>query len=213
MITPRSLASFTNGMLLLLYFKTILSKIIISFFEIKAITAKVSNIKNLFFLSPLVRVHFFKTFILPHFDYCFSLFIYMEASVRDRLITSFNTCIYLLFKINLKNLEIKEQMDLLQPFSILPLELRLFHRFCLFSYKIVNKQILKNFLESLLIKENNYNLRKNTQSIFNVATCTSNKGNRRLSIYLPKLFNLVLKESFNPKLKDFESSLISNLMI
>ena len=111
---------------------------------IKQVNYKLSTLRNLFFLCPKTRAQFFKTFILPHFDYCFSLFIYMNSTQIDKLIRSFNTCIYRLFSINLKNLNTIEQVTVLEQYKIMPLKLRYFYRICLFSYKIINGEILNS---------------------------------------------------------------------
>ena len=42
----------------------------------KSINQKLFSIKRLFYLATSVKVKFFKSFILPYFDYCGSLFIY-----------------------------------------------------------------------------------------------------------------------------------------
>ena len=46
----------------------------------KVINRKLFSIKRLFYLATSVKIHFFKTFILPYFDYCSSLIIYIPES-------------------------------------------------------------------------------------------------------------------------------------
>ena len=48
---------------------------------------------------------FFKTFILPYFDYCLSLLIYFPKSTIQRLSNCFNLCLYKLFNFKLLNVE------------------------------------------------------------------------------------------------------------
>jgi hypothetical protein len=180
---------------------------------IKQVNCKLFALKNLFFLCPNVRAQFFKTFILPHFDYCFSLFIYMNQILIEKLVKSFNTCIYRLFSLNLNHIELPEQLSLLKQYSIMPLKYRYYYRFCIFAYKILNKQILNSFYNSLKLNFNRYGLRDSTKSTYIVPFCKSIKGNKRLSIVLPKLANLVLKNSFNHKFNDFRLSLFANLEI
>ena len=38
------------------------------------VNRKLYGIKHMFYLSKNVKFHFFKSFIMPHFDYCSSLF-------------------------------------------------------------------------------------------------------------------------------------------
>jgi hypothetical protein len=64
----------------------------------KIINKKLYGIKRLFFLCASVKIHFFKTFILPYFDYCLSLIIYFPPSAYQSLNNFFNLCLYKLFK-------------------------------------------------------------------------------------------------------------------
>ena len=48
------------------------------------INRKLYSIKRLFYLSTKVKIQFFKTFILPYFDYCQSLVIYFPKSIIQR---------------------------------------------------------------------------------------------------------------------------------
>jgi hypothetical protein len=64
----------------------------------RIINRKLYSIKRLFFLCTSVKIHFFKTFILPYFDYCLSLIIYFPTSAYQSLCNCFNLCLYKLFK-------------------------------------------------------------------------------------------------------------------
>ena len=64
----------------------------------KIVNKKLYSIKRLFFLCTSVKIHFFKTFILPYFDYCLSLIIYFPPSAYQSLNNCFNLCLYKLFK-------------------------------------------------------------------------------------------------------------------
>ncbi len=77
----------------------------------------------------------------------------------------------------------------------------------------MNGEILKSFKDSLVESKNSYELRVSTQSAYKIPLCKSAKGNKRLSIILPKLINLVLKDSINLKFCDFKNSLLSSLKI
>ena len=59
---------------------------------------KLYSIKRLFYLATSVKIHFFKTFILPYFDYCLSLSIYFPKSTFQSISNCFNLCLYRLFK-------------------------------------------------------------------------------------------------------------------
>ncbi len=58
------------------------------------------SIKRLFFLSNNVKLHFFKTFCLPYFDYCLSICIYNSKTLLAKLNKSYYACLYRLLKFN-----------------------------------------------------------------------------------------------------------------
>ena len=66
------------------------------------INRKLFTIKRLFYLSTSVEIQFFKTFILPYFDYCLSLLIYFPKNTIQKLRNCFNNCIYMLLKFKIE---------------------------------------------------------------------------------------------------------------
>jgi hypothetical protein len=115
------------------------------------VNSQLYAIKNLFFLSTSVRTQFFKSFLLPHFDYCISIGMYFMMSLYHYLMMSnaYNNCLYHLFKIDLRQKTFDQQLDILKPFNLLPYKVQLFYRVSLFSYKILNGQILNKFKNHL----------------------------------------------------------------
>ena len=81
---------------------------------------KLFAIKNIFFLSPDIKLHFFKTFLLPHFDYCASLFIYFSKTLINKLHKLYNLCLFVLIRLKLNNISCEEQQCILKPLNILP---------------------------------------------------------------------------------------------
>ena len=67
------------------------------------INRKMFSIKRLFYLNTSVKIQFFKTFLLPYFDYCLSLFIYFPKSAIQRICNIYNICLYKLFKFKLES--------------------------------------------------------------------------------------------------------------
>ena len=71
--------------------------------EVKsAINKKLYAIKRLFYLATSVKIQFFKTFLLPYFDYCLSLLIYFPKTTIQSLSNCFNSCLFKLFKFSLE---------------------------------------------------------------------------------------------------------------
>ena len=64
----------------------------------RQINSKLFSIKRLFQLSTSVKVQFFKTFVLPYFDYCASLAVYYPNSLVQKLTNCYFTSLSLLFK-------------------------------------------------------------------------------------------------------------------
>ena len=62
------------------------------------VNRKLFSIKKIFYLSLSVKLQFFKTFILPHFDYCSSLAIFYTKTLLNSIEKFFNICIFHLFK-------------------------------------------------------------------------------------------------------------------
>ena len=66
-----------------------------------SVNRKMFAIKRIFYLSHEVRIQFFKTFILPCFDFCLSLVIYFSKTALNKLIKGFSKCIFNLLRIEL----------------------------------------------------------------------------------------------------------------
>ena len=49
------------------------------------VNKKMHSIKRLFYLCTAVKLQFFKSFIMPYFDYCLSLFIYFPKTTIQRI--------------------------------------------------------------------------------------------------------------------------------
>jgi len=63
------------------------------------INQRLFSIKKIFFLNDSVKLQFFKTFILPYFDYCSTLLIYYPKSTIQKIMNSYNFCHLKLFNI------------------------------------------------------------------------------------------------------------------
>ena len=84
-----------------------------------------------------VRLQFFKTFILPLFDYCLSLVCYFSKSQIQTLANCFNACLFKLFN---SILPLKNSMKLIIYFKViiyLPSNIVVL-RLSLFAHKIIN---------------------------------------------------------------------------
>ncbi|RNA16326.1 hypothetical protein BpHYR1_005092 [Brachionus plicatilis] len=111
------------------------------------INKKLNPIKQLFFLSKPVKIQFFKTFILPHFDYCLSLVIYFSKPAIQSLSNAYYISIF-------KLIHLKAQI-LKNPESPLPLETQLIVNESLNKpYNLRNSK--KLYTPGSLVKINNF---------------------------------------------------------
>ena len=111
----------------------------------KTINRKLFSIKRLFFLCTSVKIHFFKTFILPYFDYCLSLIIYFPPAAYQSLSNCFNLCLDKLFKFkpdftNEDEDEEKVMRDFvnkLQSYDLFTLQSRIYNKLLMFANNII----------------------------------------------------------------------------
>jgi hypothetical protein len=132
------------------------------------VTQKLFAIKKIFYLSYSIKLHFFKTFILPHFDYCSSLFIYFSNTLLENIKWLYKNCLFHLLDLDFRGKPKNEQYAILKPLNLLPYKYRILFRFSTFCFKILNKIILKDFFSDLKLNLNVKNTRCKTRNIINV---------------------------------------------
>ena len=175
------------------------------------VTQKLFAIKKIFFLSYKIKVHFFKTFILPHFDYCSSLFLYFSNTLLNAIKGLYNNCLFHLFNLDFRGKSIEYQYETLKPMNLLPFNYRIFSRFSTFCFKILNNLILSDFFKELKPNNNVKNIRCHTRNIYTVPRSLTTKSGKRLSIYLPQMVNKVMKYSFNLTFDLFKQFILFNI--
>jgi hypothetical protein len=121
----------------------------------RIINRKLYSIKRLFYLATTVKIQFFKTFILPYFDYCASLMLYFPKSTIQRFNNCFNLCLYKLFGFKpdsndlhkdsfFDDYEQQEELILesfsnkLHKYGLCTFQERLIKRFLIFAHNILN---------------------------------------------------------------------------
>ncbi len=85
------------------------------------IVQKMHSIKKLFQLSTSVKMEFFKSFMMPYFDYCSTLAIYYAKTAIQRMCNRFNLCLFKLFKMKntvKTNEELNEHNNKLEKFGL-----------------------------------------------------------------------------------------------
>ena len=125
------------------------------------------SIKKIFYLPLDVKIQFFKSFILPIFDYCSTLLIYHSKSNIQKLANYYNHCLFAL--LNLKEVIIISTDDFnklnnqLFTYGISAFQHRIILRISIFAYKLLFDNCfpvtLKNQIEFNLKENQSYNLR------------------------------------------------------
>lgn len=174
----------------------------------KRVNKRLYSIKKIFYLSQSVKNQFFKTFILPHFDYCLALVVYLTKMQVENLAKFYSICLYRLLGIKLLDFDVQEQKERLEKFLILPFKYRICYRISMFVYKIMNKQILSNFYSKLVFKDSAY---FRCRELVDVPDIRTNYGRLSLTYFLPRFVNNVMKSAFHLEMKMFKQQLNSNL--
>ena len=104
------------------------------------INSKLFSIKRIFYLSTSVKIQFFKTFILPYFDYCLTLLIYFNKTTIQRLCNKYYLCLYKLFKFDIQDFSnyIELNQTLQDKYDIPAFQHRLFQRVSVLCFKKLN---------------------------------------------------------------------------
>ena len=131
-----------------------------------SINKRIHSIKRLFYLSNKVKLQFFKSFILPYFDYCLSLAIYFPKKTIQKLANSYNFCLFKLLNIRFNvvtNDDFNQLNNMLNQFNLDCFQHRVIKRLSCFIYKIINFKNSPTGLKSILIRncsvKANYDLR------------------------------------------------------
>ena len=58
------------------------------------VNKRMFSIKRLFYLAISVKIQFFKSFILPYFDYCSTLLLYFSKQMMQKIANAYNYCLF-----------------------------------------------------------------------------------------------------------------------
>ena len=126
----------------------------------------ISRSMNLF--SPKFKITLFKLFIMPHFEYCSTIYAgpnalfsqYLNTRMKS-LCSCFSRYVRLFLKVKLRGLEndYKKQTRVLSPFNILPLVLRLYRHYCHFVFNMYSQRSAPYLVSLYLPADGHYSLR------------------------------------------------------
>ena len=109
-------------------------------------------------------MQFFKTFLLPYFDYCLSLAIYYIKNAFQKLCYLYYKVLTKLFKFQLDNIELDWVNEYLKRFNLFSFQHRLVYRLSLFLFNSKIKDNLRSNSETQI----NYFYKKCIKNIHNV---------------------------------------------
>lgn len=179
----------------------------------KKVNAKAYLIsKSLHLFRFKFRTLLFKLFIVPHFDYCSTLFIYLKkSSDKDRLSRCFNKCVYRLLNKNIFSLTEFEQLKILyNELNIFPLIYRqLFHFLC-FLYKLIIRKNCNIILKKFFISA--YNCSSITRNTYVLPTIKSDFKKYSFSSISLKILNLFMHKFICDKLNKTEKLSIKKFL-
>ena len=102
------------------------------------VNRKLISINRLAYLPFLVRLQFFKTFILPIFDSCLFIICYFSKTQIQKLANCYNACLFKLFRFDFSNRDLDEINNTLVDFKLFGFQHRVVLRLSLFSHKLIN---------------------------------------------------------------------------
>lgn len=180
----------------------------------RQINGRLYSIKRLFYLSFTVKMHFFKTFVLPYFDYCLSLVIYYSKNAIQKLANSYYLCLFKLFNLSFCSDDCNEVNEKLKKIGIFDFHHRIVNRLSVFIYKIYffkNPPNLANELKFNNERKIKYELRNKDKLVQPNSLRTS--GENTFGYFFCRFVNVLFIDSFVSKLsiKDFKRVVIKNL--
>ena len=178
-----------------------------------SINKRLFSIKRLFYLPFDVKLQFFKTFILPYFDYGLSLSIYYQKSVVQKLCKSYYLCLMRLFNFRFPNLSHHQINIFLKAHNLFSFQHRLTYRLCLFLHKCLHSINSPEQLKSWLRPSNkcsNYNLRSNNRHDFEIDKAQTRFGDLTFKNICNRFFNKTKFIDFNSDFTKFKKELNLN---
>ena len=76
------------------------------------VNSKLHCLKRLYYMPNDVKLLFFKSIVLPHFDYCSSISIYFSKTALQKLSNCYYVSLYKLLKINLVNMSVSTMVNM-----------------------------------------------------------------------------------------------------
>ena len=171
------------------------------------VNKKLYSIQKLFYLCTAVKLQFFKSFIMPYFDYCLSLYIYFPKTTIQRINNCFNLCLFKLFKIKMNTNVIDFNNDL-NKYGLSSFQHRIVNKVFTFAYNIINNPKAPTGLKQTFVNSKVRRLRKNNLELRAVKT---HYGEKTFSYFFVNLYNSFSQVDFHNEFKKIYSNFNSNI--
>jgi len=164
-------------------------------------------------LSTSVKVQFFKTFILPYFDYSSTLLCYFSKEAIIKLAKSYYFSIFKLFKFKFESKNFNDVNNFLEKYGLYAFQHRFLERMLSFSFKSLFFHNSPENLKNIFLKNDSrnfsYNLRNSANLIEPMAK--TNSGEKTFGYFYSRLINsFVIKRSML-KFATFKLSIYNNI--
>ena len=188
-----------------------------------SINKKLFAIRRLFYLSFEVKMQFFKTFILPYFDYCISLSIYYSTTAIRKLCKSYYLCLKILFNFRFTKyfstfLQVpcshEEVNSILKEHNLFSFHHRMIYRISMFIHKIMHgtnaPKKLNKWLKISTINNITYSLRSNNTKKIVLDRISTKFGDLTFKNTFGRYINRT-KFISESNFKQFKSDLVTNI--
>ena len=179
------------------------------------------SIKRLFFLPLATKIQFFKTFILPLFDYCLTLTIYYAKYIIAKLSNCYYLTMAKLFnsnksdKFNFTNQSLDEIQMFLLKYNLYSFSHRVFVRFNLFMFKIINSKSPPLLYESIVVNKEDIianRLKSDNADKAYVPSCKQGYGEKTFAHFGALFYNIFVFNNVTISLNVFKNNIFSNLI-
>ena len=178
-----------------------------------AVNRKLFSIKRLFYLCFSVKIQFFKTFILPYFDYVFTLICYFSKEAIQRLANCFYLSIFKLLKLRIGSNDFNELNNSLEKYGLFAFQHRALERMLSFSYKILTFDNAPTQLKEQLVSNESrkieYSLRNKND--FMVPSSKTKSGENTFGYVYSKIANKFIVNRLVLKYTTFKLSIFNNI--
>jgi hypothetical protein len=186
-----------------------------------SINRRLYSIKKLFFLPQKVKLMFFKSFVLPYFDYCSSLSIYFSQAAISKLNKTFYMVVFKLFRLKFPELNISQvNSALVQELGVNAFQYRLVSNTLTFVARMASHRFAPKWFKEVLVLKSNTNpnamvLRSSRFIAIETERAFNKFGDFIFSNFCNKTFEILhdLNLNFYENFKLFKKNLDSNIHI